>query len=131
MTYLWKLLSEHQILLSFAISTMAVLGNWMYTAINNTQIQMRLDKADARAVHRHIDSFTVGAADFRDIAYAYENEAKEQRRHTELLIDCVKRNDCQRYPELLKVREKPNIPAVRTGYEKIQSLLQKANGEEE
>lgn len=103
--------------------------NYVITTINSDHIKNEVREVRAETVHSRIDGFAGTLSAFRDEAYRLERINRENENRIELLIECTKRGDCKKYPQLLKPIEKTQVN-ISESYQPIRELLGKTYKEE-
>ena len=126
---IWKFFNDHQVVI-YVFLTISSFGlNWIYTNIHSTQIENKLSRIESETVHTRIDGFAGSLAAFRDEAFRIEQYNRDLSRQNELLIECVKRNDCKKYPDLLKRLENQQVN-IAEAYKPIRELLKETYNKE-
>lgn len=126
LTTIWKLLTEQRGIVSaifYVLLAIVSFGlNFIYTNLHSVQTDNKLTEIRAETVHSRIDAFGGTLASFRDEAYRLESETKDLQEQNALLIECIERNDCKKYPQLLKKKEVTKVN-IAEAYKPIRSLL--------
>lgn len=104
------------------VTIFSIIVNFGVVGLWRIENKTELDAIRSETVHKRIDGFAGTLSAFRDEAYRVEREANELQRQNELLIDCINRGDCKRYPELLKKRDRTQVNIAKS-YEPIRELL--------
>ncbi len=133
MQYLLKLIAECQPLFKPAFYVLLTAGgfaiNLVIQSFNSAQIDHKLTEIRSETVHSRIDGFAGTLSAFRDEAYRMQSENKELSEQVTQLIECAKRKDCDKYPNLLKKKEYAPID-IKEAYKPIRKLLGETYTEE-
>ena len=126
LTIIWKFFTENSNVftpLFYLLLTIVGFGlNFIYSTLNNKQIDTKLIEIRSETVHTRIDGFAASLSAFRDEAYRLEKENNDLHSQNDLLLDCIQRNDCNKYPQILKRRDKSQVNIAQS-YAPIRELL--------
>lgn len=120
--FIWKIFSEYQLIFTILFMFVSFGLNFLYSNLHNSQVELKLSEIRSETVHSRIDGFAGTLSAFRDEAYRLEKEARDLQERNKLLIECIKRKDCQKYPQILERQETVKVD-IAEAYKPIRQLL--------